>query len=78
MRVLRNRFLWGAIGLLAGAWSIRAMQERREQSRLVAQRSRGLWRRSMESKPTMLHTAAKAGRAMMDTTMRTVRAMGRR
>ena len=31
MRLLRNRFLWGALGLAAGAWSLYVLREKNEQ-----------------------------------------------
>jgi len=80
MRVLRSRLLWGIFGLVAGAWSLHLMRERNEQQRTVMQSRRGLWRRvtTGSPRPRALAMAARAGRTMMDTTMRTVRAVGRR
>ncbi|MGI6081789.1 MAG: hypothetical protein ACOYEP_02820 [Limnochordia bacterium] len=82
MRVLRNRFLWGALGLAAGAWSLYVLREKNEQKRVAMQSRRGLWRRSYTDgsriQPKALDMAARAGRTMMDTTMRAMRAVGRR
>lgn len=82
MRVFRSRFLWGMLGLAAGAWSLHLMRERNEQQRTMMQSRQGLWRRvstaSPRTQPRALGMAARAGRTMMDTTMRTMRAMGRR
>lgn len=78
MRMLKNRLLWGILGVTAGAWVVQNMRERKEEQRISVRRGGNMWRpMGSVSKPTVLDMAARAGRAMMDTTMRAVRSMSR-
>jgi hypothetical protein len=90
MRILRSRWILSILGLGAGVWAYQQMARKQAHS-VSVQRSRAMWRRSARTggtgravrtaratmRPTAFNMAAKAGRAMMDTTMRTVRAINR-
>lgn len=81
MGMKRNRWLWGIMGLAAGAMAVRNIRGNRQARKMAAQRSRTLWRRAAHSgrsvRPTALNMAARAGQAVVDTTVRTFRAISR-
>jgi hypothetical protein len=70
IRTWRGRVFWGLISLAAGSWAVRILRGRQ-----VARVGRRVGRRV---RPYAMSMATKAGRSMIDTTMRTVRAFSRR
>lgn len=70
IRTWRGRLFWGAVSLAAGSWAVRMLRWRR--MNMVGRRV------SRKVQPYAINMAARASRAIMDTTMRTVRALSRR
>lgn len=82
MRMLRSRWLWSILGVTAGVWAYQRYNSMQRAKQISVQKNRAMWRRAAArsartARPMAFNMAARAGRAMVDTTMRTVRAMNR-
>ena len=74
IRTWRGKLFWGAVGIAAGTWVAGRMRGTRAATQRVG---RSVQRNARAARPAAMHMAANAGKAVMNTTMRTVRTLNR-